>query len=256
MEIPASKVFLAQKYMIRKSNLAGKPVITATQMLESMVNNPRPTRAECSDVANAVYDGTDAVMLSGETANGPYFEEAITVMAKTCVEAESSRNYNEMYQSVRNSIVKEQGQLSAGESLASSAVKTAIEVDAKVIVILSKSGKMAGYVSKFRPGVAALMLTPNLRCARQASGISLGMHTIQVDSLDNWEELIDETMHELMHSNMMKLGDKMVIISGKMAGMRERLIISPLKEGKSHGHFVKGGGLFFNRGLILSFSTK
>lgn len=255
MEIPASKVFLAQKYMIRKANLAGKPVITATQMLESMINNPRPTRAECSDVANAVYDGTDAVMLSGETANGPYFQEAIQVMSRTCVEAESSRNYNMLFQSVRNSIVAEDHDLSAGESLASSAVKTAIDIQAKLIVILSKNGKMASYVSKFRPGVGALMLTPNLTVARQASGLMLGMHTIQIDSLDNWEELIEETCHELLHSSMMGKGDKIVVISGKMGSMRERLIITEVKEGKSHGHFVKGGGLFFNRGLMLSFGT-
>ena len=151
--------------------------------------------------------------------------------------------------------MRENGRLTAGESLASSAVKTAIDVNAKVIVIMSQNGKMGSYVSKFRPGVSALMLTPNLTVARQASGISLGMHTIQVDSLENWEELVDETMYELVHSGMMQLGDKMVIISGKQGGMRERLIISDLKEGKSHGHFVKGGGLFFNRGLLLSFST-
>jgi pyruvate kinase len=156
---------------------------------------------------------------------------------------------------VQNSIVQERGNISAGESLASSAVKTAIDVEAKLIVIMSKSGKMASYVSKFRPGVSALMLTPNLTVARQASGINLGMHTIQVDSLDEWEELVEETSFELINSGMMKVGDKIVFISGKMGGMRERLIITNLKEGKSHGHFVKGGGLFFNRGLLLSFGT-
>ncbi len=255
MEIPPSKVFLAQKFMIRKANIAGKPVITATQMLESMINNPRPTRAECSDVANAVYDGTDAVMLSGESANSPYFEQAVHIMSRTVVNAEQTQNYNFLYQAIRNSVVIERGPLSTGESVASSAVSTVIDIDAKLIVILSDTGKMAGYVSKFRPSVSSLILTPSTTVARQSSGLMLGMHSILVDSLEKSEELIEETMYELSQNSMMKTGDKIIFMAGRASSIKERLMIKPLNEGKSHGRFVKNGGMFFNRGLLLSYGT-
>lgn len=174
-------------------------------------------------------------------------------MARTCCNAEQSRNYNVMFQSVRNSIISEYGGLTVGESVASSAVKTAIDVHASLIVILSESGKLAGYVSKFRPGVSALMLTPKLKAARQASGLFLGMHTIEVDSLERSEELIEEVHYELLQQNMMQKGDKIIVIGGRAASMQERLLVTVLDEGKDHQRFVKGGGLFFNRGLLLSF---
>jgi pyruvate kinase len=168
MEIPPEKVFLAQKMMIRKANIVGKPVVTATQMLESMIQNPRPTRAECSDVANAVLDGTDAVMLSGETANGEHPIAAVTIMAETCVEAESSVDNDTLYSAVRNSTLDKFGSLSISESVASSAVKTAIDIGAKGIVVCSESGATAQQIAKFRPGRPVTVLTTRPTVARQA----------------------------------------------------------------------------------------
>jgi pyruvate kinase len=194
-------------------------------------------------------------MLSGESANSPYFEQAVHIMSRTVCNAEVARNYNVLYQSIRNTIIKELGQLSVGESVASSAVKTALDVQAKLIVIMSDSGKLASYVSKFRPAISSLVLTPNLVVARQTHGLLLGMHSIHCDSLENANELIEETMYELSRSGMMQIGDKIVFMAGRAASMKERLIITTLNEGKSHGRFHEDGGMFFNRGCILSFGS-
>jgi len=148
MEIRMEQIFLAQKRMIKRCNYAGKPVVTATQMLESMTGAPRPTRAEATDVANAILDGTDAVMLSGETAAGNYALDAVKIMASICREAEAYVDNVAVYHQVL-----EQQSIPMGviESLASSAVRTAQKVDARLIVSLSRTGHTAQMISKYRP---------------------------------------------------------------------------------------------------------
>ena len=170
MEIPLEKMFHVQKMMIQKCNLAGKPVVTATQMLESMVNNPRPTRAEATDVANAVLDGTDCVMLSGETAAGKFPIEAVKVMQSICTEAEKCIDNYEVCQSLLRTTMA-RGNLSVIESLASSAVSTASKVGAKLIVALAANGNAARLLSKYRPCVPVVVgVVP--REGRSAIGFS------------------------------------------------------------------------------------
>ncbi|EFJ06845.1 hypothetical protein SELMODRAFT_134716 [Selaginella moellendorffii] len=153
MEIPIEKIFLAQKMMIYKCNAAGKPVVTATQMLESMIKSPRPTRAEATDVANAVLDGTDAVMLSGETAAGAYPENAVRIMNKICVQAEASIDYSSVFKVILKNAPMPMSPL---ESLASTAVRTAFRTRAKLILVLTRTGGTAKLVSKYRPSVPIL----------------------------------------------------------------------------------------------------
>jgi len=219
MEIPPEKVFLAQKMMIREANIAGKPVVTATQMLESMVTNPRPTRAECSDVANAVLDGTDCVMLSGETANGEYPSEAVKIMARTCCEAEQALNFDGLYQAVRNSTLNRYGHLSTSESIASSSVKTAIDVSAKAIIVCSESGATATQVAKFRPGMPVYVLSTSARVARQCNGYLKGCKSKILASLADTDFAVSETIAELKKTEVVKAGDSVVIVHGSSANV-------------------------------------
>jgi len=217
MEIPPEKVFLAQKMMIREANIVGKFVITATQMLESMIVNPRPTRAECSDVANAVLDGTDCVMLSGETANGEHFEAAVTIMARTCCEAETAVNFDSLYQAVRNSTIKKYGHLSTSESIASSAVKTAIDVNAKAIIVCSESGNTARQIAKFRPGMKVIVLTTKSHTATQSFGVLKGVTSKVIASFDDEAGAITNVISELKSSGTASAGEPVVIVHGAVA---------------------------------------
>jgi len=214
MEIPPEKVFLAQKMMIRAANIEGKPVVTATQMLESMITNPRPTRAECSDVANAVLDGTDCVMLSGETANGENFEAAVSIMARTCCEAEQAMNYDGLYQAVRNSVLSKYGSMSTSESIASSAVKTAIDVSAKVIIVCTESGQTAKQISKFRPGMPVIALTTSTHVARFCNGCLKGCSAKILPSLDHTEAVVRETLDEQKKRGCLKDAEPVVVVHG------------------------------------------
>lgn len=155
VEVPLKRVPIIQKDLIKRSNSAGKPVITATQMLESMINSSSPTRAEVTDVANAVFDGTDAIMLSGETSIGKFPVAAVKVMVETASEAEKALPYESMMRERHLQLKSE-----TDDAISFAACQTANELDSKLIVAFTESGSSAGRVSRYRPKARILALTP------------------------------------------------------------------------------------------------
>lgn len=211
IEIPAEKVFIAQKMMIAKCNLAGKPVICATQMLESMTGNPRPTRAEVSDVANAVLDGADCVMLSGETAKGKYPSTCVDTMAKICLEAQHATQESVMFSAIRAQQVK----VSIEESIAASSVKSAFELEAKAIIVLTNSGKTAQLVAKYHPPCPVFPVARSAATARRLS-IVRHCHAFVYPSEnegDNDRELrVAHVVKRLVGEGYLSAGDPVILV--------------------------------------------
>lgn len=208
MEIAPEKVFIAQKWMIEKANLAAKPVITATQMLESMIKAPRPTRAEASDVANAVLDGSDAVMLSGETANGSYPLNAVSIMARCCCEAERTFDYKRFFADMKNFTTQP---IATAEAIASSAVSTVLDLDVDLIIILTDTGNIARLVSKYRPPVPILAACVNNQVIRSLQVVR-GITGLKIPTFIGVDNVLQMVIKEARERGLCKSGNKVVCI--------------------------------------------
>lgn len=213
VEIPPEEVPLVQKSLIAKSNRRGKPVITATQMLESMVYNPRPTRAEANDVANAIFDGSDSIMLSGETAKGDYPVEAVAMMAKIAKRTESSINYS---QKLKKQFQADQTNITNAISYAACA--TAAELKTACICSVTKSGFTGRMISKFRPCCPIVACTLDKMVWRQLN-LVWGCCPVYHEQALNNQEVFDVAMESAVKSGVAKNGDTVVIATGVPIGV-------------------------------------
>lgn len=212
VEIPAEDVPILQKSIIKKCNDAGKPVITATQMLESMMTNPRPTRAEASDVANAIYDGSDCIMLSGETASGNYPLEAVQMMAQIAERTEEALAYDEL---VRTRALSTPD--TTTEAISHATVHIAQELKAAAILTATESGFTPQMVSKYRPKAPIIAVTPHERTQRKLL-LNWGVCPLLGPSSRNSDEMVQKALETALAAKVIHDGDLIVITAGVPVG--------------------------------------
>ncbi|HJX68833.1 MAG TPA: pyruvate kinase, partial [Dehalococcoidia bacterium] len=213
IEIPIQRVPIVQKEIIQKCNRLGKPVIVATQMLESMVNAPRPTRAEVSDVANAIFNGTDAIMLSEETAVGSYPVEAVSMMAQIALEAEGTLPYEEILTNKGKDLQPE-----TDDAISYAACHIAHQLGAAAIIAFTSSGSTARRVAKYRPKVPILAITPSQTTQRQLS-LSWGVRAFQIPEPSKTAVLFARGARVAKRTGLAKDGDLVVITGGVPIGI-------------------------------------
>jgi pyruvate kinase len=208
VEMAPEKVPVIQKHVIRRAAEWRKPVITATQMLESMIENPRPTRAEASDVANAIFDGSDSVMLSAETASGRYPREAVAMMARIVIEAES--NMGAFTHSRRR---REHRGLSVAETICESIAHAAEDLPMGAIAVFTETGNTARMISKYRPQAAIFAFTPNATVA-QRTNLYWGAHPMKCAPALSAEDMVRVAEKDLLTRRLLKPGDVLGVVAG------------------------------------------
>ena len=213
VEIAAEEVPIVQKMLIKKCNTLGKPVITATQMLDSMQRNPRPTRAEVGDVANAIFDGTDAVMLSGESAAGDYPVEAVRTMANICVRTEQEIRVRDKFK------LKAFNENDVAEAIGRSVAHTAKNLKVKTIVAATESGHTAKMISKFRPDATILGVTSTERQQR-ALALIWGVKPVIVDRAKSTDEMFELCLQAVRDHHTAKENDLVIITAGVPLGIK------------------------------------
>ena len=208
VEMAPEKVPVIQKHVIRRASAWRRPVITATQMLESMVENPRPTRAEASDVANAIFDGTDAVMLSAETASGQYPRESVSIMSRIVVEAEC--NMDDLGQSRRR---REHRSLSVAETICESIAHAAEDLPMGAIAIFTETGNTARMISKYRPKVPIYAFT-HIEPVVQRMNLYWGVHPVRCRQARSAEQMVTMAEEELVRRGILEPGDVLGVVAG------------------------------------------
>lgn len=249
VEVPLSQVPRLQKMMIRKCNMVGKPAVTATQMLESMMNNPRPTRAEVSDVANAIYDGTSAVMLSGETAIGKYPNETVQIMKSVVWEAEHDFNYREYFESHSKMTYHD-----VTSALTLATAKTAYSLGAKAIFAFTKSGTTARLLARLRPQMPVLALTTEESTYSQLA-IVWGVIPVLCKGLNTIEEAFAFASKVALHHHMVSYGDLVVVTMGSplwVAGTTNTILVESIGDVLVRGFSGFGEKVHGNISLVAS----